>query len=118
MVKWRVKCLCIKRERIHFECKHGSAVKKARPSLKEYIVNVIVDSKGLACPMPVIKLKKALTQNTAKESVFLLALTDDGGLKDIPAFCQQQKLEWALLQTQPFIEFKVWRKGSLEEGGG
>ncbi|VAW48753.1 hypothetical protein MNBD_GAMMA04-435 [hydrothermal vent metagenome] len=87
-------------------------------SIKEYIVNIIVDSKGLACPMPVIKLKKALTQNPSKERVFLLVLTDEGGLKDIPAFCQQQQLEWALVQTEPFIEFKVWRKCHLEEGGG
>jgi len=67
--------------------------------------------------MPVIKLKKALTQNPEKESVFLLLLTDEGGLKDIPAFCQQQTLEWALVQKQPFIEFKIWQKGHLEEGG-
>ncbi|MCF6253948.1 MAG: sulfurtransferase TusA family protein [Thiomicrorhabdus sp.] len=77
-------------------------------------MGIIVDSKGLACPMPVIKLKKALTQNPTKESVFVLHLTDEGGLKDIPAFCQQQKLMWELVQQQPFIEFKIWRI----EGGG
>lgn len=73
-------------------------------------MNIIVDSKGLACPMPVIKLKKALTQNSTTESVFVLRLTDEGGLKDIPAFCQQQQLVWKLVQQEPFIEFKVWRK--------
>jgi len=77
--------------------------------LRVDVVDIRVDSKGLACPMPVIKLKKALTQNPEPERVFLLALTDEGGLKDIPAFCQQQKLEWVLLQETPFIEFKVWR---------
>ena len=77
-------------------------------------MGIIVDSKGLACPMPVIKLKKALTQNPTKEGVFVLHLTDKGGLKDIPAFCQQQQLMWELVQQQPFIEFKIWRI----EGGG
>ena len=77
--------------------------------LRVNVVDIKVDSKGLPCPMPVIKLKKALTQNPEHEGVFLLALTDEGGLKDIPAFCQQQKLEWVLLQETPFIEFKVWR---------
>ena len=77
-------------------------------------MGIIVDSKGLACPMPVIKLKKALTQHPTEGGVFILHLTDEGGLKDIPAFCQQQQLEWTLVQQQPFIEFKIWRT----EGGG
>ncbi|HIE40732.1 MAG TPA: hypothetical protein EYP76_04815 [Thiomicrorhabdus sp.] len=84
-------------------------------------MNIIVDSKGLACPMPVIKLKKALTQYPDVSCVFLLALTDKGGVKDVPAFCQQQQLEWVLQQEQPFIEFKVWRKPNVslgKEGGG
>ncbi|MCF6345741.1 MAG: sulfurtransferase TusA family protein [Thiomicrorhabdus sp.] len=83
-------------------------------------MDIIVDSKGFACPMPVIKLKKALTQYPDKSCVFLLALTDTGGMKDVPAFCRQQALEWALQQEKPFIEFKVWRKSDvfLCEGGG
>lgn len=73
-------------------------------------MDILVDSKGLACPMPIIKLKKSLAQNIGTESVFLLALTDLGGLRDVPAFCQQQKLEWRLLKETPFIEFKIWRQ--------
>jgi len=84
-------------------------------------VDIIVDSKGFACPMPVIKLKKALTQYPDESCVFLLSLTDTGGMKDVPAFCRQQQLEWVLQQEQPFIEFKVWRKHNVfsgERGGG
>jgi len=78
--------------------------------LQGEFVNISVDSKGLACPMPIIKLKKSLAQNPDSESVFLLALTDLGGLRDVPAFCQQQRLEWLLIKETPFIEFKIWRQ--------
>ncbi len=60
--------------------------------------------------MPVVKLKKALTQYPDKMNVFFLTLTDKGGLQDVPAFCKQQQLNWVLLQEHPCIEFKIWRK--------
>ena len=60
--------------------------------------------------MPVIKLKKALAENSSADAVLILELMDRGGLRDIPAFCQQQGLEYLLLKETPYIEFKVWRK--------
>lgn len=54
-----------------------------------------LDFTGLNCPMPVIKLKKYLAQNiSATEAPWSvqLQITDKAGLRDIPAFCQQQKL--------------------------
>ncbi len=73
-------------------------------------MDIYIDSKGLACPMPVIKLKKALAEYPDLESVFWLQLTDIGGIKDVPAFCQQQGLVCSLLQAHPFIEFKISRE--------
>ncbi|VAW46141.1 hypothetical protein MNBD_GAMMA03-776 [hydrothermal vent metagenome] len=110
MVKWLVEWFYKTVLRVHLSIE--ATLSRASLSLRESIV-IIVDSKGFACPMPVIKLKKALTHHSDKGSVFLLSLTDEGGLKDIPAFCQQQQLEWVLLQKKPFIEFKVWRKDVL-----
>lgn len=69
-----------------------------------------LDTKGLACPMPIIKLKKCLAQNTVRDMQILMELTDVGGLKDVPAFCQQQGLLYELVQQSPFIEFKIWRQ--------
>ena len=69
-----------------------------------------LDTKELACPMPIIKLKKCLAQNTMPEVQILMELTDLGGLKDVPAFCQQQGLFYELTQASPVVEFKIWRQ--------
>ncbi|MDX1346726.1 MAG: sulfurtransferase TusA family protein [Thiomicrorhabdus chilensis] len=68
-----------------------------------------LDLTGLACPMPIIKLKKFLSQNPALQDPFIVEVSDSGALKDIPAFCQQQKLNCQLRQSQPNIEFQVQR---------
>lgn len=53
---------------------------------------------GLACPMPVIKIKKQLfelkQQSSSPEASIVLEVlfSDKGGLRDIPAFCQQAKM--------------------------
>ncbi len=73
-------------------------------------MSIELDTKGLACPMPIIKLKKCLAQNSAADAVILIALTDAGGLKDVPAFCQQQGLFYKLVQQMPFIIFKIGRQ--------
>ncbi len=48
----------------------------------------VVDLRGLSCPMPLIKLKKCLSEFPA-EMVFKLLLTDQGALNDVPAFCSR-----------------------------
>jgi len=68
-----------------------------------------LDARALACPMPIIKLKKCLAQNIAQNTHILMQLTDKSGLKDIPAFCQQQGLGFELLEQAPVIVFKIWR---------
>ena len=72
-------------------------------------MSIVLDTKGLACPMPIIKLKKCLAQNAQPEVIIVIALTDFGGLKDVPAFCKQQGLFYELLQQTPYIEFKIGR---------
>lgn len=91
---------------LSFNLSLDSIILKTRKSRLE----VVVDTKGMACPMPIIKLKKSLAENLLLESLFLLELTDAGGLSDVPAFCRQQGLEWQLLKEKPYIVFKVWRK--------
>lgn len=50
-----------------------------------------LDLTAYCCPMPLIKLKKALAEHSS-EQVFKLLLTDKGALKDVPAFCKQMNL--------------------------
>ena len=53
----------------------------------------IVDGRGLACPMPLLKTKVALRQVAAGESLYVVA-TDPNSQADITAFCaQSQKMD-------------------------
>jgi len=73
--------------------------------------SAVLDVTGLACPMPVIKLKKWLSQNRTQMEqsgeVLRLQLSDKGGIKDIPAFCQQQSLSCQLVSEGDVIEFAI-----------
>ena len=46
----------------------------------------LLDVKGLACPMPVLRAKKALKALSPGEDLEVLA-TDPGSVKDFDAFC-------------------------------
>lgn len=46
-----------------------------------------IDAKGLACPMPIVKTKKAMDAINSGE-VLEVHLTDKGALNDIPAWAK------------------------------
>lgn len=48
----------------------------------------VVDTRGLACPLPVLKLRKALLAREVGARVVLLA-TDPQAARDVPAFCTE-----------------------------
>ncbi|GAB5389013.1 MAG: sulfurtransferase TusA [Alphaproteobacteria bacterium] len=48
----------------------------------------IIDATGHKCPMPVLRLRRALSVAKAESLVELLA-TDPAARKDVPLFCQQ-----------------------------
>jgi tRNA 2-thiouridine synthesizing protein A len=48
----------------------------------------VVDTRGLQCPLPVLKLRKALLQRKPGEQLTLLA-TDRQAASDVPAFCEE-----------------------------
>lgn len=70
----------------------------------------VLDVKTLLCPMPIIKLKKYLAQNRSLDMHVLMEVQDRGAIKDVPAFCQQQKLHCELIQVEPVIQFKISRQ--------
>ena len=49
--------------------------------------NQTLDTKGLLCPMPVIKTQNQI-QNMAVGEILLVEATDPGVLHDIPAWCR------------------------------
>ena len=46
-----------------------------------------VDARGLSCPLPVLRLNKALKTLPAGSGLVLLA-TDPAALRDVPAYCR------------------------------
>ncbi len=47
-----------------------------------------LDTRGLMCPMPILKLKQALRSIASGERIQMIA-TDPGTESDVPAFCAQ-----------------------------
>ncbi len=70
-------------------------LKAATPPLT---ISALVDGRGMACPMPLLKTKVALRSLPPSESVYILA-TDPNSQTDLAAFCQQEGLQ-LLLSTR------------------
>jgi tRNA 2-thiouridine synthesizing protein A len=47
----------------------------------------VLDAKGLNCPLPILKAKKALSALNPGQTLEILA-TDPGSVKDFEAFCR------------------------------
>ncbi len=61
--------------------------------VKEINANLTLDVKGLSCPMPLLKTKKALKGMKGGEIVEIL-VTDPGFRKDLPDFIKKSGDEW------------------------
>jgi len=62
-----------------------------------------LDARGLNCPLPILRCKKALAEITAGQILKLMA-TDPGSVKDFQAFCRQTGHE-LLSQNESNSEF-------------
>ena len=51
-------------------------------------INKEIDVKGLNCPLPILKAKKALADMDSSQVLRVIA-TDPGSVKDFAAFCKQ-----------------------------
>lgn len=51
-------------------------------------VNQTLDARGLNCPLPILRTKKALNGLQSGETLQIQA-SDPGSVKDMQAFCQQ-----------------------------
>ena len=47
-----------------------------------------LDARGLNCPLPILKAKKALAEMTSGQILRVMA-TDPGSVRDFQAFCRQ-----------------------------
>ncbi len=72
--------------------------------------DVVLDTKGMNCPMPVLKTKKAIDGLQSGQVLEVLA-TDKGSISDIPALLK--RLGHELLETKEeggIIEFYIKKK--------
>ena len=60
--------------------------------------NKEIDTRGLNCPLPILKAKKALADMASGQLLKVLA-TDSGSLRDFQAFAKQTGNELAEQQT-------------------
>lgn len=67
-----------------------------------------LDVTGMPCPMPIIKLKKFLSERGGEIIKLKLMASDYSALKDVPAFCSQQNIKCEFLQDNDgILEFEV-----------
>ena len=67
-----------------------------------------LDARGLNCPLPILRAKKALTDMHSGQVLRVLS-TDPGSVKDFQAFCKQTGNE-LLSQTEANKEFTIFMK--------
>lgn len=68
----------------------------------------IVDTKGLSCPMPIVRTKKAMDELTTGQILEIHA-TDKGALADIPAWAKSSGNELVNSQEDGDV-LKFWIK--------
>jgi tRNA 2-thiouridine synthesizing protein A len=75
-------------------------------------VDATIDARGLLCPLPVLKARRALKPLAPGGALEVLA-TDPGAMKDFEHFCQTTGCELLEASEQPggFLRF-VMRKPS------
>jgi TusA-related sulfurtransferase len=61
-------------------------------------INKEVDTRGLNCPLPILKAKKALSELSSGQTVKVVS-TDPGSLRDFQAFAKQTGNELLEQQT-------------------
>ncbi len=61
--------------------------------LKNIKADILVDCRGLSCPMPILRVKKEL-KGAKKGQIVELWSTDPGSKKDMPDFAKKQGEEF------------------------
>lgn len=71
-----------------------------------------IDATGLACPLPLLKLKQALHSMGAGEQVVLMA-SDANSVTDIKRFCEIAGHSFEIIrQENQLFEFLIKKKNS------
>lgn len=74
------------------------------------MADLIVDAKGLACPMPIVKAKKGM-DSLQTGQLMKLQTTDKGSMKDFQAWVNQSKHELVESKEENGVFTFVVKKG-------
>ena len=76
------------------------------PMLQPITADKEIDTRGLNCPLPILRAKKALSDMTTGQVLKIVA-TDPGSMRDFQAFCKQTGNELLIQQTinKEFVHF-------------
>ncbi len=74
----------------------------------------VIDARGLRCPLPVLKLEKALTRVREGEEIVVLA-TDPMAKVDIPLFCRRNGHLYTETAGDGGLRFQI-TKGTGQRG--
>lgn len=79
--------------------------------LKDIKPDVTLDARGLSCPMPLLKTKKAMKGMKSGQIIEVLG-TDPGSKKDLPDFAKKSGNEWLGVVDDPggFYRFYLRKK--------
>ncbi|MEW9700909.1 sulfurtransferase TusA family protein [Paenibacillus sp. SI8] len=75
------------------------------------MTNLVVDAKGLACPMPIVKAKKGIDSLNPGQ-IMELHTTDKGSMKDFQAWVNQTKHELLDAKEENGVFTFIVKKGS------
>ena len=75
----------------------------------EVVANKELDTRGLNCPLPILRTKKALAEMQSGEVLHVIA-TDPGSVRDFQAFARQTGNELLKHLENEKREFEYWLK--------
>ena len=71
-----------------------------------------LDARGLNCPLPILRCKKALAEISSDQVLKVMA-TDPGSVKDFQAFCKQTDHELlSLEQNESLFTFYIRKRAA------
>lgn len=77
------------------------------------MTNIVLDAKGLVCPLPVLRARKAI-KSLAPGEILEIHATDPASRLDVPHFCDATGNE--LLETRTEGEVLIFRIRKAEAG--
>ncbi len=83
----------------------------ARANQMEPTIDQVLDTKGLNCPLPVLKAKKAMNQ-VPSGGILQVLSTDPGSVGDFEAFCRQTGHELLESKTEGDVFVFLIRRGT------